>query len=283
MHPKSLIDGAETIVIKIGSALVCNPDDRTDYQPRHNWFNALAQDIKSLQGKGKKIILVTSGAIGQGRDLLDIPVDQKPEDIPLPLRQAASAIGQPLVFQEYAKALVAQGLKAAQILITVSNIEEERTRNNAVDTISALLDRNVIPIINENDTVATREIKFGDNDQLAIHVATMMRADLAILFSTVDGLYTADPSKDPQAEHIPVVHDIKDVEQYAGESSSSLATGGMKSKVMAAHLALNNNINVILANGRNEGCIQDLMENPNTKSTHFRAPNQKNKKDQANG
>jgi glutamate 5-kinase len=258
-----------TIVIKIGSALIA--DLKRD-NVRTEWLNAFAADIKALTKQGKKIVVVSSGAVALGRKSLGISTSTPPSKIPLEQKQAASAVGQFHLFAAYFTAFSKKGLKAAQVLLTMSETENRRMHLNARGAMAALMDKNIIPIINENDTVSTGEIRFGDNDRLAVRVAQMIGADMVILLSTTDGLFTANPDRDKNAKHIPVVKSVTDEHfKMAGEAIPGLSTGGMKSKVEAAHSATHAGISMVITDGRGNHALKKYFENKNKRSTLFTA------------
>jgi glutamate 5-kinase len=247
MNCAEIIRQSELIVIKIGSVLVT---DESAGKARHVWLESLAQDVKDWQTQGKKIVIVSSGAIALGRGALGISKSTRPSKIPLEQKQAASAVGQFHLFAAYFQAFSALGLQAAQVLLTMSETENRRMHLNARATLLTLLDKNIVPIINENDTISTGEIRFGDNDRLSVRVAQMIEADLVMLLSTTDGLYTADPTRDKKAKHIPLVESIgAEHIKMAGDAVPGLSTGGMKSKIEAAASATRSGIALLIANG----------------------------------
>lgn len=269
MSAVDIISGAETIVIKIGSALISHKDKGTIKQ---DWLNAFAQDVHTLIQQGKKIVIVSSGGIALGRPALGISTTAAPSSIPLEQKQAASAVGQFHMFHGYYKAFEALGTHVAQVLLTMSETENRRMHLNARETLYTLMDKNIIPVINENDTVSTGEIRFGDNDRLATRVAQMINADVVILLSTSDGLYTNNPDIDPQAEHLPVIeHITEDHIQMAGDAIPGLSTGGMKSKLEAADAATRAGIPLIIANGVGNNALKALCDDKDTKNTLFMA------------
>jgi glutamate 5-kinase len=234
---------ARRIVVKIGSALLI---DSESGDLRRDWLASLCDDLAALRSQSKEIILVSSGAIALGRRALGL----KPGVLKLEESQAAAAAGQVRLAQAYADCLSAQGTVAAQILLTLGDTEERARYLNARATLKTLLSLGSVPVINENDTVATAEIRFGDNDRLAARVASMMEADCLVLLSDVDGLYTADPSGNPAAQHIPEVSAItREIEAMAGASVSGMGRGGMVSKLMAAKIAAAAGCETIIARG----------------------------------
>ena len=232
------------IVVKVGSSLLV---DRERGRLRHAWLAALAEDLADLHQRGADVLVVSSGAIALGRTVLGLPSG------PLRLEesQAAAAVGQIALARNWAEALGAHGLTAGQVLLTLADTEQRRRYLNARATLGRLLDLRAIPVINENDTVATTEIRYGDNDRLAARVATMAGADLLVLFSDIDGLYTAPPAKDPSAQHIPVVERITpEIDAMAGGAASELSRGGMRTKIEAGKIAAAGGTHMLIADGR---------------------------------
>ncbi|MCD8494007.1 MAG: glutamate 5-kinase [Alphaproteobacteria bacterium] len=216
--------------------------------------------------------MVSSGGIALGRKALEISTNKAPSSIPLELKQAASAIGQPFMYNAYATAFVRHGIQTAQILLTLSETENRRMHLNARETLYTLIDRGIVPVINENDTVSTEEIRFGDNDRLSVRVAQMVEADTVLLLSTTNGFYSANPDTDPAAEHFPLIEKITSEHRaMAGDALAGLSTGGMRSKVQAAESAVNSGISLIIADGREDGALGRLYEDASVKSTLFRA------------
>ena len=242
------------VVLKVGSALLV---DRARGRLNHAWLAALAEDIAELHGRGVDVVVVSSGAIALGRSLLGFgPVALKLEE-----SQAAAAIGQIALARIWSEVLAHHGVTAGQILVTLADTEERRRYLNARATLSKLLELRAIPVVNENDTVATTEIRYGDNDRLAARVATMIGADLLVLFSDVDGLYTAPPGLDPAAAHIPVVEAITPaIEAMAGEAASGFSRGGMRTKVEAAKIATVGGTHMLIADGRPKNPLARVIE-----------------------
>lgn len=219
---------ARCVVVKIGSALLV---DRQSGALRAEWLRTLAEDVAILKGQGVDVILVSSGSIALGRGALALGSGA----LSLDEAQAAAAVGQIRLARAYEEALAPHGITAAQILLTLDDSGDRRRYLNTRATFAALLARGAVPIVNENDTIATDEIRYGDNDRLAANVAVMAGADICVLLSDVDGLYTANPTEDPKARHLPVVSEITaEIEAMAGDAGSGLSKGGMKTKVMAA-------------------------------------------------
>lgn len=222
---------ARRIIVKTGSALIADKDGH----PRADWLARLAADIAQWRNEGREIVLVASGAIALGRNSLGRPLLRRLEE-----KQAAAALGQPRLMAALAKAFEARGLIPAQALLTWEDTEHRRRWLNARATLETLLEAGIVPVINENDTVATEEIRYGDNDRLAARVAQMVSADVLVLLSDVDGLYTADPGKNPGAQHIPVITKLTpEIEAMAGgaNAASGVGSGGMATKLVAARIA----------------------------------------------
>ena len=234
------------IVVKVGSSLLVDSDAG---EVRASWLAALAADLANLHGDGRELLVVSSGSIALGRSRLKLPRG------PLKLEesQAAAAVGQIALARIWSEVLGAHGIDAGQILVTLQDTEERRRYLNARSTIGKLLEWRAVPVINENDTVATAEIRYGDNDRLAARVATMASADLLILLSDIDGLYTAPPAQNPHAQLIPVVETISaDIEAMAGTAASELARGGMRTKIEAAKIATTGGTHMLIASGKIE-------------------------------
>jgi glutamate 5-kinase len=241
------------ITIKIGSALLVDKSGKL----RAQWLAELAEDIATLKAEGREIVIVSSGAIALGRGLLGLSALA----LTLEQSQAAASAGQIALSQAWADALGKHGIVTGQILITPNITEERRYYLNARTTIQTLLGLGAIPIINENDSVATAEIRYGDNDRLSARVATMIEADLLVLLSDIDGLYTAPPAKDPSATHIPVVDAITPaIEAMAGGAASHLSRGGMTTKVEAGKIATLAGTAMIIAKGTEDHPLRRLTE-----------------------
>jgi glutamate 5-kinase len=234
---------ARRIVVKVGSALLV---DSGAGLLKREWLASLADDVAALKHQKKEIIIVSSGAIALGRRALKL----KAGALRLEESQAAAATGQVRLAQAYVDAFHVHDIVVAQILLTLEDTEERRRYLNARETLNTLLALNAVPVINENDTVATAEIRYGDNDRLAARVASMMEADLLVLLSDIDGLYTANPQRDPNATHIAEVGAITpEIERMAEGPVSGLSKGGMESKIAAAKIATAAGTAVVIANG----------------------------------
>ena len=235
---------ARRIVVKIGSALLT---DRTTGHIKTEWLNSLMDDVAELAKAGKQVVLVSSGAVALGRHALNLPKGP----LELEQSQAAAAAGQISLAHAYQELASARGLTAAQILLTLGDTEERRRYLNARNTIEVLLSLKAIPVVNENDTVATAEIRYGDNDRLSARVASMVTADCLVLLSDVDGLYTSPPNDDPNAKHIPLVTSITpDIEAMAGDAGTELSKGGMKTKIEAAKIVFAAGTDMVITSGK---------------------------------
>ena len=238
------IDRAGRITLKVGSSLLVEAgSDRI----RRDWLAGLCQDLAALHGRGKRLLIVSSGAVALGRRALGLGRGAR-----LNQKQAAAAVGQPRLMQAWEEALSAHGIPSAQLLLTIDDSERRRRWLNARTTAETLIAAGAIPIVNENDSVATDELRYGDNDRLSARAAQMIRSDLLILLSDVDGLYTADPSLDPSARHLADVDEITpEIEALAGGSrSEGVGTGGMRTKLAAARIAQASGCSTLIASGQ---------------------------------
>ncbi len=250
-RPAALIDAALRVTVKVGSSLLVDGQgDRTRV-----WLRGLAEDIADLRHGGKKIVIVSSGAVALGRRRLSLKRSPR-----LAVTQAAAAAGQPLLMQAWEAAMLPFGIPTAQLLLTLDDTESRRRWLNARATIDVLLAQDALPVINENDTVATDELRYGDNDRLSARVAQMIRSDVLILLSDVDGVYTADPARDPSASHVPQIGTIDEqVERWAGRASGAgIGSGGMRTKLAAARIAQSFGCATIIASGREERPLSRL-------------------------
>lgn len=235
---------AQRIVVKIGSSLLV---DRDSGRVRSAWLNSLGDDIVKLRGAGKQVVLVSSGAIALGRRILQLP--QGP--LELEQSQAAASVGQISLAHAYQDVFLQRGLTTAQILLTLGDTEERRRYLNARRTIDTLLGHGAVPVVNENDTVATSEIRYGDNDRLSARVASMISADCLVLLSDIDGLYTAPPGAGGEARRLDVVEAITpEIEAMAGDAGSELSRGGMVTKIEAAKIARAAGTAMVIAHGQ---------------------------------
>lgn len=242
------------LTIKIGSALLV---DGETGQLRKPWLESLAADIAEIKARGVEILIVSSGAISLGRRILGLTA----ESLTLDQSQAAASVGQIALSQAYRDALGAHNVVTGQILVTPNITEQRRHFLNARTTINTLLEMGAVPIINENDSVATSEIRYGDNDRLSARVATMIEADGLILFSDIDGLYTAPPHLDPNAQHLPIIERItSQIEAMAGGAASHLSRGGMVTKIEAAKMAVNAGTAMVICKGHELHPLKALFE-----------------------
>jgi len=242
------------IVVKVGSSLLV---DQAAGALKRDWLDSLTADIAALHKDKRDVLVVSSGAIALGRAVLKLPAGAlKLED-----SQAAAAVGQITLARSWAESLGAHGLSAGQVLVTLGDTEERRRYLNARSTIARLLEWNAVPVINENDTTATTEIRYGDNDRLAARVATMMSADLLVLLSDVNGLYDKPPGAGGGATLIPLVPRItREIEAMAGNPASELARGGMRTKIEAGKIATTAGTHMVIASGRVPHPLRTVIE-----------------------
>jgi glutamate 5-kinase len=254
LPPQPAVANFRRIVVKVGSALLV---DRENRSVRRQWLEALVDDLGALHRSGADVLVVSSGAIALGRTVLKLPAG----DLKLDEAQAAAAVGQIGLARIWAEVLSERALVAGQILVTLGDTEERRRYLNARATIGRLLAMRAVPVINENDTVATSEIRYGDNDRLAARVATMASADLLILLSDVAGLYTAPPDDNPDAELIGVVPRISAaIEAMAGGARSAQSRGGMRTKIEAAKIATAGGAHMVIADGRSMHAVERIAQ-----------------------
>ena len=240
------LDDARRLVVKIGSILLV---DEARRRLRHRWLDALSDDLAALRARGAEVIVVSSGAIALGRHQLGL----HRRTMRLEESQAAAATGQIELAHAYRETLARHDIAVAQILLTLEDTEERRRHLNARSTLATLLRLGPLPIINENDTVATSTIRVGDNDRLAARVAAMMNADVLVLLSDIDGLYTRDPRRHPDAVFVPLVSSITpDIEAMAGQAPPGYSSGGMVTKLAAARIAVSGGCKMVIADGRRE-------------------------------
>ncbi len=251
-HPK--LNDFRRIVVKVGSALLI---DSAAGEVKAAWLSALVDDVATLHKQGKDVLIVSSGSIALGRSRLKLPRGV----LKLEESQAAAAVGQIELARIWSEVLGARGIGTGQILVTLQDTEERRRYLNARSTIGKLLEWRSVPVINENDTVATNEIRYGDNDRLAARVATMTSADLLVLLSDIDGLYTAPPGANPNAKLIPVVERVTaDIEAMAGAAESELSRGGMRTKIEAAKIATSSGTHMLIASGKVEHPLKTIAD-----------------------
>ncbi len=250
---RDALNAAKRIVVKIGSALVAD-----NGRARQDWLNTLALDIAARRAAGQDVILVSSGAIALGRNRLGPDRPKKLEE-----KQAAAALGQPLLMDALNRAFSAPGIPVAQTLLTLEDTENRRRWLNARATLETLLKSGALPVINENDSVATDEIRYGDNDRLAARVAQMLGADALVLLSDIDGFYTADPRVDANAEHVPVIRELSaDHDAMAGDSNltGDVGSGGMTTKIIAARIAHSAGCMTVITEGHRDHPLDTLLQ-----------------------
>ncbi len=240
------------IVIKIGTSTLAHPNGCLNIKRTEE----LCKVISDLKNSGHEIILVSSGAVGMGVGKLSLK--ERPSD--MPTKQAAAAVGQCELMYTYDKLFAEYNHVVAQILLTAEDVENDTRHENFTNTLNRLLELGVMPIINENDTVSTAEMGIGDNDTLAAIVAVSAKAELLILLSDIDGLYTADPRKDSDARLIKTVTELESVMKFAGDPGSPLGTGGMKTKLHAAQLCSEIGCDTVISNGSKPMLLYDIAE-----------------------
>ncbi|WP_380052089.1 glutamate 5-kinase [Falsihalocynthiibacter sp. SS001] len=254
---REILGAAKRIVIKIGSALLV---DRNTGELREDWLLGLASDVAEAKAGGVDVILVSSGSIALGRNVLGLPKG----DLALEQSQAAAAVGQIRLARAYENVLSPLGITTAQVLVTLEDSNDRRRYLNSRATLAQLLSLGAVPIVNENDTVATDEIRFGDNDRLAAQVAVTTGADALVLLSDVDGFYSANPGIDPSAKRFDVIDAITPaIEAMAGDPTSGLSKGGMKTKVLAAKTATGSGCAMVISEGSILRPIQALLQGAN--------------------
>ncbi|HWD59545.1 MAG TPA: glutamate 5-kinase [Stellaceae bacterium] len=247
--PAAALAGARRLVVKIGSALLVDDGGLL----RQAWLDALTADIVRCRARGQEVILVSSGAIAVGRRHLGLAG----RALRLEEKQAAAATGQIRLAHAYQEALGRHGVTVAQILLTPDDTEARQRHLNARATFAQLLALGAVPVVNENDTIATAEIRFGDNDRLAARVAQMVSADMLVLLSDIDGLYSADPRRESGATHIPLIREIGgEIEAMAGAAPPGYSSGGMVTKLAAARIAMGAGCHMIIAQGRPRGIVR---------------------------
>lgn len=254
MTSRNPLSHAKRVVIKIGSSLLV---EEQSGHVRRKWLESLADDVAELKAKGADVVIVTSGAIAVGRK----PLGLKPGPLRLDEKQAAAATGQIRLAHAYQEALARHNIVAAQVLLTLEDSEDRRRYLNARSTLITLMAQGAVPVINENDTVATQEIRFGDNDRLAARVAEMTGSDVLVLFSDIDGLYTADPRKNADARFLPEIREITpEIEAMAGSVGSSVGSGGMVTKLIAAKIAMGAGCSMAICLGHDTHPVKALTK-----------------------
>ncbi len=260
VHRKQL-KNKNKIVVKVGSSTITHENGKLNLMR----IEKLVRTLVDIHNSGKKVILVSSGAIATGAAKMGL--DKKPGD--KIKKQALAAIGQAELIKIYDKFFEEYNKTVAQILLTKDGIEDSTRRRNAKNTINEILSMGIIPIINENDTVSTHEIEFGDNDTLSALVSSLINADLLIILSDIDGIFTSDPKMDETAKLISKVMDLsEDLESYIFEHRSAFGTGGMASKIVAARHCIEHDIDMVITNGSDPSIIFDVLEGKEV-GTHF--------------
>lgn len=248
MDRKELLGNVDRVVIKIGTTSLMQGRKSISI----DFMDSVAEQVKALKDEGKEVLIVTSGAIGVG--LKAMKVQANPNDIPI--RQAAASVGQSILMQRWADSFQRQGMLVGQVLMTFDNYSDRDSAINLNNTIDSLLENGVIPVFNENDAVCITEIKFGDNDTLSAIVASRTDADLLVILSDVAGLYDSDPTKNPDAKLVPVVHNLdSSIRSMAGDSSTGLGTGGMRTKLDAAAICRDAGCSMIIASSKEPDVI----------------------------
>ncbi|HVY13468.1 MAG TPA: glutamate 5-kinase [Alphaproteobacteria bacterium] len=251
------LDNSRRVIIKIGSALLISAEGAV----RREWLHRLAGEIAAWRKDGREVLVVTSGAIGLGRELIGLSRQTVKRALHMEEKQAAAAAGQPRLMQAWEEAFQPHKLPVAQVLLTLADTEDRQRHLTCRGALEELLRLGTLPIINENDTVSTEEIRIGDNDRLAARVAQMISADTLILLSDIDGLYTADPKNNPSAEFVPEVKEITPaIEAMAGGANAAIASGGMRTKIMAAKIATTAGCRMAIVKGLFENPLRDFTE-----------------------
>ena len=244
------------IVVKVGSSSITHGTGKLDLEQ----MERLVRELQNLRNQGKEVVLVSSGAVAAGLGKLGLA--KKPKS--MPEKQAIAAIGQGILMHMYEKMFAEYGGTVAQVLLTGEDLRDRKRFSNARNTLNALLKMNVVPIINENDTVAVEEIRFGDNDTLSAMVASLINADLLVMLSDIDGVYSGNPRTDVDAQFIEIIKEITPaIEGLAGGVGSNLGTGGMVTKINAAKIATNSGVAVIIAHGRQEQVLGRIVDGEN--------------------
>jgi len=264
MPPRKALQYKKKIVVKVGSSILSFPNGRINLQ----WLESLSKVLSDLQSDGKKVLLVSSGALAVGGGILGL--NKKPDG--LADKQATASIGQSELIKIYQKFFSAKHQTVAQVLLTKDGLQDPLKRQNAGNTLNELIKMEIVPIINENDTVSTHGIRFGNNDLLSAYVADLIGADLLIILSDIDGLYPGDPKKEPGSRIIPLVNEITEELIKTGTGSgSTFGTGGMKVKLDAANLCLKAGIDLVIANGKTPKIIHSILSGESI-GTLFTAP-----------
>lgn len=250
---RAKLNTVETVVVKVGTRILTHSTGKLNLR----YMEKLVRELSDLKNQGKNVVLVSSGAVGAGIGRLGL--EEKPHTTQE--KQAVAAIGQGLLIQMYEKLFSEYGLVVAQVLLTRDDFNDRKRYLNSRNALQALLNYGVIPVINENDTVAVEEIEFGDNDTLSALVASILDAGLLVVLTDIDGLYAGNPREDSQAKLVGTVEQITaEVRQWAGATCEALASGGMVTKLIAAEIAMNSGITMVIANGREQGILQRILE-----------------------
>ena len=256
------MSGKKTVVVKVGTSSLTEKSGRLAPEKLHS----VTEQIAGLRDAGHQVVLVTSGAIAAGYPLLGYR--ERPTGVAA--KQASAAVGQGLLMEEYAAALSARGYVAAQLLLTRGDFRDRRRYQNAFAALEVLLSRGAVPVINENDTVSIAELKLGDNDMLSAQVAAMLHADLLVILTDTDGLYTANPRTDPSAEHIPYVERVtEEIEALGGGSGTANGTGGMATKIEGAKVASGAGVAVVICSAAESDVLKKAVEGT-AKGTYFK-------------
>lgn len=253
MDTRAELKKAKRIVVKVGTSTLTYATGKLNFSR----IEKLIRELSDLSNQGKEIILVTSGAVGAGMDRMGLK--ERPKTIPE--KQALAAVGQGILMHTYEKIFSEYGQTVAQVLLTRENSVKHNQYTNSRNALLTLLHMGIIPVINENDAVAVDELKIGDNDTLSAMVATLVDADVLIILSDIEGLYTANPQQDPSAVLIPEIKEITpEIEALAGGAGSKLGTGGMYTKIQAAKIAVHAGVTMLIASGSREGIVRDILD-----------------------
>jgi glutamate 5-kinase len=252
MGTRDELKKAKRIVVKVGTTTLTHPTGKLNLCR----IEKLVRELADLANQGRELILVTSGAVGAGMDRMKLK--EKPRSIPE--KQALAAVGQGILMHIYEKFFAEYGQTVAQVLLTRENSVRHKFYTNSRNTLLTLLEMGVVPVINENDAIAADELKIGDNDTLSAMVATIVDADVLVILSDIEGMYTANPQQDKKAELLAEIREITpDIEKIAGGAGSTLGTGGMYTKIQAAKIAVNSGVTMVIASGSRDGVLRDII------------------------